>query len=177
MYDTKTYFAFLYKASTWCTVLYKIRNMTYRKVSHLVRVFLKVSVSFTYGERLQPIPVATDEPSAGQTAVATGWGTVSSGSSSLSSQLQAVVIQIVSREECNEAYAAYGGITENMICAAVIGGGKDACQGDTGGPLVVDGALVGVVSWGVGCAEENYPRVYSNVARLRDFITEETGVS
>ena len=71
----------------------------------------------------------------------------------------------------------FGGITENMICAAVPGGGKDACQGDSGGPLVVEGKLAGIVSWGDGCAEPLFPGVYSNVATLKSFITEQTGVN
>jgi trypsin len=86
-------------------------------------------------------------------------------------------VPIVSREECNKAYGAYGGITVNMICAGVTGGGKDACQGDSGGPLVVDGKLVGIVSWGAGCADPLYPGVYSNVATLKSFVTQETGVN
>jgi trypsin len=106
-----------------------------------------------------------------------GWGTQSSGSSSLPTRLQAATVYITDREECNSAYSDYGGITENMICAGVTGGGKDACQGDSGGPLVVDGSLVGIVSWGVGCAEASYPGVYSNVASLRGYITEVSGVS
>ena len=64
----------------------------------------------------------------------------------------------------------------NMICAAVSGGGKDACQGDSGGPLVVDEKLVGIVSWGLSCALADYPGVYSNVATLRSFVTNQTGV-
>jgi trypsin len=63
-----------------------------------------------------------------------------------------------------------------MICAGVTGGGKDSCQGDSGGPLVVGDRQVGIVSWGVGCAEADYPGVYSNIATLRSFVTEETGV-
>jgi trypsin len=83
----------------------------------------------------------------------------------------------VSTALCEAAYSSYGGITENMICAAVTGGGKDACQGDSGGPLVSAGYLVGIVSWGVGCAEARYPGVYSNVAALREFVTNQTGIS
>jgi len=63
-----------------------------------------------------------------------------------------------------------------MICAAVTGGGKDDCQGDSGSPLVVGGQLAGIVSWGVGCADAEYPGVYSNVATVKSFVTQETGV-
>jgi trypsin len=133
-------------------------------------------VSFTYSSTVQPIGLASTAPSAGTSSVVSGWGTESSGSSSLPTQLRAVTVNIVSTSQCNSAYSSYGGITDRMICAAVTGGGKDACQGDSGGPLVVGNTLVGLVSWGVGCAEASYPGVYSNVAALRSFISQETGV-
>lgn len=136
-----------------------------------------MSVAFEFGASVQAIPLSTSEPYAGHNSVVTGWGTLSSGSASLPRQLQVVTLPIVSRDECNEAYSEYGGITENMICAGVTGGGKDSCQGDSGGPLVIDGRLSGLVSWGVGCGEPLYPGVYSNVAALRSFVTQETGVN
>jgi trypsin len=136
----------------------------------------QVSVPFTYGTGIQPIALTSVEPSAGALAVVSGWGTLTAGGSTLPSQLQAVEVIITSRAACNSAYANYGGITVNMICAGVTGGGKDACQGDSGGPLVVGNQLVGIVSWGLSCALPDYPGVYSNVATLRSFITDITGV-
>ena len=63
-----------------------------------------------------------------------------------------------------------------MICAGVTGGGKDASHKDSGGPLVVGSQLVGIVSWGIGCAKAEYPGVYSDVATLSSFVTCVTGL-
>ncbi|ENN82139.1 hypothetical protein YQE_00221, partial [Dendroctonus ponderosae] len=62
------------------------------------------------------------------------------------------------------------------MCAGSPYGGRDACQGDSGGPLVVDNILIGIVSWGAGCARPNFPGVYANVPFMREWITEVTGV-
>lgn len=83
---------------------------------------------------------------------------------------------IVNQEICAKAYKNFGTITDRMICAGYDKGGKDACQGDSGGPLVVDNVLVGVVSWGYDCAQPNYPGVYSRVASVRNWISEQSDV-
>lgn len=64
-----------------------------------------------------------------------------------------------------------------MMCAR--DGNEDACQGDSGGPLVTRGrgdssdVLVGVVSWGFGCAHKSFPGVYSRVSSAYDWIKEQ----
>jgi len=68
-------------------------------------------------------------------------------------------------------------ITSRMVCAGVAEGGKDSCQGDSGGALYIkkSGKQIGIVSWGKGCAEKGYPGVYGNVAdkEIHDFIESE----
>ncbi len=95
-----------------------------------------------------------------------GWGTLKEGSYSLPNLLQKVDVPLVSNTTCNVSYK--NGIDDTMICAGYAKGGKDSCQGDSGGPLVTTDAngdrfLIGVVSWGQGCARAAYYGVYSKV--------------
>ena len=136
----------------------------------------QVSVPFAYGVGVQPIPLVTSEPAAEEMATIAGWGaTRYLGSGSF--YLMVASVPIVDRELCNEDYVLlYGGITKYMICAGLKEGGKDACSSDSGGPLVVGGKLAGIISWGENCAKPDYPGVYTNVALVRDFIFNITGI-
>ncbi|EDV35570.1 uncharacterized protein Dana_GF12407 [Drosophila ananassae] len=120
---------------------------------------------------ISSIAVRPQRPAVGRLATVAGWGYREEWGPS-SYKLEQAQVPVVSSEQCNELYGA-GEINERMICAGyVTQGGTDACQGDTGGPLVIDGQLVGLVSWGRGCARPNYPTVYSYVASLVDWIEE-----
>lgn len=91
--------------------------------------------------------------------------------------LRQVTVPIVDRKLCESAYKDINPITARMICAGLlIEGGKDSCQGDSGGPLTANGTLYGIVSWGLGCAQPHFPGVYSNVAELRSWIKNATGI-
>lgn len=70
-------------------------------------------------------------------------------------------------------YLDKSSVSDRQICAGVPNvGGKDSCTGDSGGPLTVDGVLVGIVSYGEDCGKAEYPGVYSNIAEYRNWIEE-----
>ena len=95
---------------------------------------------------------------------ATGWGKTAPGPDGRSSvALQQVELATVA---CDSAPAYRGRTTGDMLCAAAPG--KDSCQGDSGGPLILsegEPVLVGVVSWGDGCADPSRPGVYVRIDR------------
>ncbi|XPS73274.1 Trypsin [Ascochyta lentis] len=115
------------------------------------------------------LPAANSDPAAGSTTTVAGWGTTSSGGTSPTT-LRKVDVPIVSRATCRQNYSV-AEITDNMVCAGLTAGGKDSCQGDSGGSLVnAARTLVGIVSWGNGCAQAGQPGVYSRVGTLLSFI-------
>uniref|UniRef100_A0A667HUW5 Transmembrane protease serine 5 n=1 Tax=Lynx canadensis TaxID=61383 RepID=A0A667HUW5_LYNCA len=103
-----------------------------------------------------------------------GWGHTDPSHTHNSDTLQDTVVPLLGTRLCNSSCMYSGALTPRMLCAGYVDRRADACQGDSGGPLVcLDGGtwhLVGVVSWGRGCAEPNHPGVYAKVAEFLDWI-------
>lgn len=130
---------------------------------------LKWTISTDGSEGVVPIALASsdDDARVGQDAYVSGWGTLEEGCRSCSpSDLHYAAVDIMS--DANEATCmAYSSAKFNqrtMLCAGCTDGSMDACQGDSGGPLATNGEggrpiLLGVVSWGVGCARQFFPGV------------------
>ncbi|NXG76429.1 TMPS5 protease, partial [Baryphthengus martii] len=134
-----------------------------------------------------------------------GWGYTRPDQAQVTERLQEALVPLVGTERCNSSCMYAGELTARMLCAGYAQGTIDACQvrggsepsvpkaplpvrcpsyavsqGDSGGPLVcrddVAWRLVGIVSWGQGCAEPNRPGVYTNVAPLLPWIYQSTEV-
>jgi trypsin len=102
---------------------------------------------------------------AGMPSTILGWGRTAENGPPSRFLLQASV-PLIADAACRTAYPAYK--PEAMVCAGLPEGGVDSCQGDSGGPLVVAGRLVGITSWGEGCALPGKPGVYTRVAAYAD---------
>lgn len=160
-------------------IMHKNFNMKIERKTTLLNdiALIKVKKEFLYiNKRRIPIPINTDETllKPGSIGLISGWGSLRETSSVLPNFLQKANVPIVARNKC-EQNLGYR-IPREQICAGFVKGGIDACQGDSGGPFQLNGKLVGITSWGIGCGRPYLPGVYTNVAFYRDWIKENAGI-
>lgn len=129
------------------------------------------------------IPICTpeaDQDLDGKTAWVTGWGRLSEGGK-IPSILQEVSLPIINNDNCEAMFLEAGSKQYipyyTFICAGYKQGGKDSCEGDSGGPMVVqrqDGRfmLTGISSWGIGCGEKYQPGVYTRISEFSEWIEQ-----
>uniref|UniRef100_G3NGG0 trypsin n=1 Tax=Gasterosteus aculeatus aculeatus TaxID=481459 RepID=G3NGG0_GASAC len=133
----------------------------------LIKLFHPVEVT----SAVAPIPLPTRCPTGGLPCSVSGWGyTAIDGAANAPTRLQCLDVPIVDEQDCEDAYP--GMISRRMVCAGYMDGGRDACNGDSGSPLVCAGEVQGLVSWGQGCAQPNYPGVYVKVCEFLPWIQD-----
>lgn len=123
------------------------------------------------------LPSSDDIFPPGTHCLTAGWGHTEEAGM-VSGLVRHVLVPVISSRLCNILYdkishAVRLDITDDMMCAGLEQGGKDACQYDSGGPMVYydrrdqSWLLVGVVSTGYGCARPGFPGIYT---RVSDFV-------
>ncbi|XP_022223732.2 lectizyme-like [Drosophila obscura] len=105
-----------------------------------------------------------------------GWGRDNSGA--LPEKLQKLDVNIIDHVQCKAALPANSKVADSNVCTYTAGTSDGACNGDSGGPLIIrstDGTayLIGIVSWGyTPCASTYYPSVYTETNSYLDWIAE-----
>ncbi len=110
-------------------------------------------------------------------ALVAGWGSTTYPSPYVyPGTMRDVSVPMVDDTICGSVYSNY---TTKMVCAGYADGGRDSCYGDSGGPLLstdgTDFAVIGVVSFGDGCAVAGYYGVYTKVSEFTAWIEGYTG--
>nr|XP_040021981.1 serine protease hepsin isoform X3 [Gasterosteus aculeatus aculeatus] len=141
---------------------------------------LALTQPLTFNECIQPIclPAHGQRLTDGQMGTVTGWGNVQYHGVQ-ADILQEANVPIISDAVCNAPDYYDNQITSSMFCAGYEKGGMDACQGDSGGAFVAEDCLsktkryrlLGVVSWGIGCAMAKKPGVYTRISRFLPWIS------
>ncbi|KGL73975.1 Venom prothrombin activator vestarin-D2, partial [Tinamus guttatus] len=107
----------------------------------------------------------------GRVGTVSGWGATHERGATMRF-LMRVRVPVVSMERCQRAMDRL--VTDNMFCAGYETQAEDACKGDSGGPFAVPyhntWFLLGVVSWGEGCAQQGKYGVYTRVANYIPWI-------
>jgi uncharacterized repeat protein (TIGR01451 family) len=148
----------------------------------LLRLAEPAQLTGTIGVRgsVVPITLAPAELTAPETiATVIGWGDRTNRQGDYPDELHQVTVPLVAKSVCDAAYQQFGyppgTIADDHLCAGYVEGGKDACAGDSGGPLMVRDAQgvwkqIGIVSSGYECALPEGYGIYTSVPFYTDWI-------
>jgi secreted trypsin-like serine protease len=138
---------------------------SYELTNDIGLLILSTAVEFT--ALVQPISLAeTDVAPAGHSCILTGWGRTSTGGP-VPDKLQQIELSVYDQAKCRESHS---NVISSHICT-LTKSGEGACYGDSGSALVAEGVQIGIVSFGVPCAQ-GAPDVYTRVSAFQDWLKE-----
>jgi len=122
---------------------------------------------------VRTVPMADVSPLAGTTVSAAGWGLTDERNDTQPDQLRSVVLKVGTMRECTRGNKILGEyFAPSMMCASKPG--RDTCSGDSGGPLIGTSnghaTLIGITSFGYGCAQAGHPGVYTRVSAIHAWV-------
>ncbi|XP_055501215.1 transmembrane protease serine 3-like isoform X1 [Leucoraja erinacea] len=153
----------------------KFRSQTYDYDLALI----KLERPLAFNDWIQPIclPNSGQEFPNGKSCWISGWGLTSEEADEISLDLREAEVPLIANNICRRPDVYHKRISSRMICAGYLQGGVDTCQGDSGGPLACreesGWRLVGITSWGAGCANQNKPGVYARVTEYLEWIHQQ----
>jgi len=131
---------------------------------------LRLQSSLKYSNAIKSITLATREIPANAQVIISGWGGIHNGGP-IPENLKYNFVKYTT--------GGCGGMTgdnaKGLLCLAhPVNNG--ACHGDSGGPAIFNGELVGVANFVVGGCGSPHPDGYAKVSYHRDWIKRKSGV-
>lgn len=154
---------------------YETKNVTIENDIGLI----KLKHQLQFNEKVKPIDLPReDEEQDFRLVQIAGFGALDRKKNQASEQLMAATIRIVHNNLCKVRWIGYSPFRQ--VCAGDLSGKKDACLGDSGGPLFGtkqngQPVLLGITSFGKGCATVGRPAVYTRVSHYVDWIKSVIG--
>ncbi|XP_014286485.1 serine protease snake-like [Halyomorpha halys] len=153
------------------------------QVYHDIALF-RLDSDVVFNGYILPVCLQTDREIREEKANFTGWGRTGFAEATSDKLLEAE-IDIYNTTECrrlmfntNSPKTPLGHQPDLMICAGVPDGSKDACTGDSGGPLITGNEFscvktqIGITSYGNKCGLPDSPGVYTRVSNYIPWIEE-----
>ncbi|KAK2585865.1 hypothetical protein KPH14_010459 [Odynerus spinipes] len=171
------------KTGTEIIIERTIRHPSYKPPAMYADIaLLKLQRNVTFNTLIKPACLYQLYDNVPMKVWVSGWGVTEYGGDQ-SDKLQKAQLNVIDNIACsirhNRSIAVPYGVTPSMICAGDPYGGwtKDTCQGDSGGPLQVLHPkylcfyqIIGITSFGEGCAIANSPGVYTRISHYLNWI-------
>ncbi|XP_073841317.1 trypsin alpha-like [Musca autumnalis] len=127
---------------------------------------LRLNKPFRWSSSVQPLSLPAERLKFPRKSLISGWGSIEENN--VPKSFGAVEVNAIPRSACRKEYSNAINITKNMICAK--SSGTQACQADSGSPLVRRGILYGIVTFDSDCGRSNSPAIYTDVRKQCKWI-------
>lgn len=142
-----------------------IMHEDYNSQSNCDVALLELDLPLIFSTNIQAIPLATEEVPAGEEVIISGWGRLWQGGD-IPYKLQWNTLIAISKSQCFKKILQ---LSDGLLCLDhVLDNG--ACNGDSGGPAIYNGQLVGVANFVVIKCGSDRPDGYAKVSYHLDWI-------
>ncbi|KAM3830129.1 beta-fibrinogenase [Vipera latastei] len=133
-------------------------------------MLIKLNRPVKTSTHIAPLSLPSSPPSVGSVCRIMGWGAITSPNETYPDVPHCANINILNYAVCR-AENPWLPAQSRTLCAGILQGGIDTCKGDSGGPLICNGEIQGIVSWGDSpCAQLLNPGHYTKVFDYTDWI-------
>ncbi|CAG9835695.1 unnamed protein product [Diabrotica balteata] len=130
---------------------------------------IKLPTNATLNKYVNLIKIGDNIDYSGRVGTVLGWGKTNDGE--ISTNLKEVNVNVLTNQACKAVHREFNEIIVSTHLCTSGQGIKGSCSGDSGGPLIVDGVQIGLVSFGPENCMLGYPSVFTRVSSFASWIT------